>query len=161
MLFAPYHAVVRGILRTSFAEISRGRGASLAAQFAPDATLQFYGDHALGGERRGRAAIAAWFERLNGLFPGLRVTPLQIVINGVPWNTTVATRFSVTASLPGAAPYRNEGMQYIRIAWGRIVEDRIYEDTDRLKDALRTIDAAATPEAVRLRLGERSEVNPR
>ena len=148
MLFAPYHAVVRGILRKSFADISSGRGASVAAQFAPDATLQFYGDHVLGGEMHGRSAIAGWFARLHRLFPGLRVTPLQIVINGTPWNTTVATRFSVSASLPGGKPYLNEGMQYLRIAWGRIVEDRIYEDTDRLKDALRVIDAAGAPEAV-------------
>jgi ketosteroid isomerase-like protein len=153
MLLAPYHAVVRGILRKSFANISSGRGASVAAQFAPDATLQFYGDHALGGERRGRAAIAGWFERLHELFPVLHVTPLAAVVNGTPWNTTVATRFSVTASLPGGEPYRNEGMQYLRIAWARIVEDRIYEDTDRLKDALRIIDAARAPEAVAASLG--------
>jgi ketosteroid isomerase-like protein len=147
MLFAPYHAVVRGILRKSFADISSGRGARLAAQFAPDATLQFSGDHALGGEMRGRAAIAAWFERLNRLFPGLRVTPLQVVVNGTPWDTAVATRFSVSATLPGGEPYRNEGMQYLRICWARIVEDRIYEDTAKLNDALRLIDAVGKAEA--------------
>jgi len=147
MLLAPYHAVVRGILRKSFADISSGRGANLPTQFAPDATLQFYGDHALGGEQHGRAAIAAWFERLHQFFPGLHITPLQAVVNGTPWNTTVATRFSVSASLPGGEPYRNEGMQFLRISWARIIEDRIYEDTARLKDALRVIEAAGAPEA--------------
>jgi ketosteroid isomerase-like protein len=153
MLFAPYHAVVRAILRKAFVDISGGRGASVAAQFAEDATFQFYGDHALGGELHGRAAVAGWFERLNRLFPGLRVTPLQIVVNGAPWNTTVATRFRVTASLPGGEPYENQGMQFVRIAWARIVEDRIYEDTSRLKDALRAIDAATAPESASASLG--------
>ena len=108
----------------------------------------------MGGELHGREAVAQWFARVSRLFPDLRVTPLQIVVNGPPWRTTVATRFRVTASLPGGAAYRNEGMQYLRIAWGHIVEDRLYEDTDVLKDALRAIDASGTHEAAASALGE-------
>jgi ketosteroid isomerase-like protein len=154
MFFAPYHAVVRANVKRTFAEISRGRGANAAAKFAENATFQFSGSHAMGGELHGREAVAQWFARVSRLFPDLRVTPLQIVVNGPPWRTTVATRFRVTASLPGGAAYRNEGMQYLRIAWGHIVEDRLYEDTDVLKDALRAIDASGTHEAAASALGE-------
>jgi hypothetical protein len=31
--------------------------------------LKVSGDHVLGGERRGRAAVAAWFEQLQTYFP--------------------------------------------------------------------------------------------
>jgi ketosteroid isomerase-like protein len=147
LLVAIYHAVVRGILKRAYAELSAGRGARAAAQFAVDATFQFYGDHALGGELHGRDAIAAWFERLGGLFPDLRITPLRIVVNGLPWNTTAATRFRVSASLPDGRQYRNEGMQYLRISWGRVVEDRLYEDTELLKNALRIIEGFRNREA--------------
>ncbi len=143
MLFAPYHAVVRNILRNAFAELSAGRGAKLPPQFAADATFHFYGDHELGGELHGRAAIAQWFDKLGALFPGIRITPRSIVVNGGPWNTTVATRFAVDATLPNGESYHNEGMQYARIVWTKIVEDRLYEDTDLLKRALATIAASA------------------
>ena len=147
MLFAPYHGVVRLILRRAFADISRGHGERAAAQFSGRAVFRFYGEHAMGGELRGRETIAAWFARLHHLFPDLRLTPLQIVVNGPPWNTTVATRFGVEASLRDGTPYRNEGMQYVRIAWGRILEDRLYEDTGALQEALRALAAAGVAEA--------------
>ncbi len=44
-------------------------------------------------------------------------------------------------------PYRNEGMQYVRIAWGRILEDRVYEDTGTLERALHAVAAAGVAEA--------------
>jgi ketosteroid isomerase-like protein len=147
MLFAPYHAVVRRILRAAFADISSGNGARVARQFSDSAEFRFYGDHELGGELHGRTAIADWFERLHRLFPGIRITPLQIVVNGTPWNTTVATRFAVDAVLPDGSPYHNDGMQYMRIACGRIIEDRLYEDTELLKLALRTIETGVEPPA--------------
>jgi ketosteroid isomerase-like protein len=64
------------------------------------------------------------------------VTPLQIVVDGLPWNTTTATRFWVDATMPDGTLYHNEGIQFLRIVWGRIVEARVYEDTDVLKNAL-------------------------
>jgi ketosteroid isomerase-like protein len=147
MIFAPYHAVVRANLRGAFKMISSGRHGQVVAQFADDAVFRFSGEHALGGLLKGRRPIGNWFERLHRLFPDLRLRPTQVIVNGGPWNTRVATRFSVTATLPGGLPYENEGMQYVRIVWGRIVEDCLYEDTDRLKAALRRIAESGAEEA--------------
>jgi len=148
MVFAPYHVIVRKVVRRAFATISAGDAGRLAAQFAPDAVFRFSGDHALGGELHGRAAIEAWFARIGRLFPDLRLAPLDIVVNGGPWATTVATRFTVRATLPGGEPYENEGMQYVRLSWGSIVEDRLYEDTAALVAALHRIAEAGQPEAL-------------
>ena len=135
-----YHAIVRAKLRAAFAETSRTHDAEkTAAQFAPDAVLAFAGDSELGGERHGCAAIAAWFRRLFATFADFRLEPLTIVVNGPPWATTVATRFQVKATLPDGTAYANEGMQYVRLRWGRIVEDRIYEDTAKLERALAVV----------------------
>ncbi len=111
----------------------------IVTQFAHDANLRFAGSHALGGERHGRADIAAWFARLFELFPDIVFTPLPVVVEGWPLATTVATRFRVNATLPNGTPYANEGMQYLRLRFGRILEDRIYEDTAQLEAALATI----------------------
>jgi ketosteroid isomerase-like protein len=104
-----YHALVRGLVRRGFADLSRTKNvAPIVAQFADDALFAFPGDSPIGGERRGRRAIAAWFAELFSNFPDLRITPLAIVVSGPPWATTVATRFRVDATLPDGAPYTNE-----------------------------------------------------
>ena len=148
MLFAPYHAIVRRIVRNAFATISAGKTQGISRSFAPDAVFCFYGVHALGGELRGRPAIEAWFARTARLFPDLHVAPQHIVVNGGPWDTTVAARFTARATLPGGVSYRNQGMQFIRIRWGSIVEDRLYEDTAALAAALHRIADAGRTEAL-------------
>ena len=142
MLFL-YHLIVRAIVRRAYADLSAGKTEGVARQFREDAVFRFSGTHALGGELRGRKAIGEWFACLQRLFPGLKLTPLDIVVNGAPWATTVATRFRVDAMLPGNEPYENEGMQFIRLCWGSIVEDRLYEDTALLREALERIAQAA------------------
>ena len=140
-----YHAIVRAKLRAAFAETSRTHDAEkTAAQFAPNALLVFAGDSEFGGARRGRAAIAAWFERLFATLADFWLEPLTIIVNGPPWATTVATQFRVTATLPDGTACANEGMQYVRLRWGRIVEDRIYEDTAKLERALAVVAQAAS-----------------
>jgi ketosteroid isomerase-like protein len=140
-----YHRVVKTNLRKTFAAVSRGDGKTVMRAFAPDAALFFAGDHALGGTFQGRAAIGAWFERLFTTFPDLQLEPEKIVVEGFPWDTSVATRFTVTATLPTGGAYMNEGMQLLRIRWGRVVEERLYEDTQALSRALGTIAATGAP----------------
>ena len=134
---AVYHAIVRRIVRSGFARMSATHDAShVVAQFAGDGFVVFSGDSLIGGEYRGKTQIADWFARLFKLFPDLRIEPLTVVVEGWPWNTRVATRFAVSATLPDGTPYANEGMQFVRLSFGRIHEDRIYEDTAKLERAL-------------------------
>ena len=62
-----------------------------------------------------------------------------MVVNGWPWNTVIATHLAISATRPGGREYRNEGMQLLRLKWGRVVEDLIYEDTLKLDDELQRI----------------------
>jgi ketosteroid isomerase-like protein len=123
-------------LRRGFEEITNGHPTRATSRFAKDAVLQLCGDHPLGGVQRGRPAIDGWFKRARLFFPQFKLTPLQIVVNGTPWNTTVAMRFWVDATLADGTPYHNEGVQFIRIEWGRIVDYRMYEDTHVLRTTL-------------------------
>jgi len=135
-----YHAFVRRIVRNGFRKMNEAHDAAhIVAQFDDDATFTFLGDHALGCERRGRAAIAAWFVHLFETFPNLAFEPLAVVVAGPPWATMVATRFRVVSTLPDGSAYANEGMQFMRIRFGKVQEDRIYEDTAKLMAALTTI----------------------
>jgi ketosteroid isomerase-like protein len=131
-----YHQIVQRIVKQGFQELSQGNFEHVVKQFAPDVVFSFMGDHILGGERHGQEEARAWFQKLHRFFPDLTLTPLEIVVVGLPWNTVVHTRFDVTATLPGGVPYKNEGIQVLRLRWGKITEDRIYEDTAKLLKAL-------------------------
>jgi ketosteroid isomerase-like protein len=139
-----YHHLVRRNVRRAYRALSQGDHESVTRAFAPTAELWFVGDHALGGRLEGRELIREWFRRLFAIFPDLRLEPEVILVDGLPWNTVAATRFRVTATLPNGKPYTNSGMQFLRLRWGRIVEDRLYEDTHALSRALNEIAAGGT-----------------
>jgi ketosteroid isomerase-like protein len=132
-----YPAIVKRIIRRGFEDLSRGDFEATLRRFDPQARLLFSGEHALGGERRGVAAIHAWFVRLFALFPGIHWEVHRILVDGWPWDTWISTRFVVRAQVNGA-PYENEGMQLVRLRWGRVIEDYIWEDTAKLVAALNT-----------------------
>lgn len=48
----------------------------------------------------------------------------------------IATRFSLAAPRVDGSVYDNQGMQFVRLQWGRVVEDRLYEDAHRLEQEL-------------------------
>jgi len=80
--------------------------------------------------------------------------PSTILVEGGPWRTRAASRFAVFATFPDGTPYRNEGMQRLEIRWGRIHQDRLFEDTQAVAEALARLseaeaggDASALPTA--------------
>ena len=131
-----YHASVKKAVRRAFAVISRGGYEAVVRGFDPRAVLTFPGEHGLAGTFEGRDAIRGWFERLLDSFPNLTLQPTTIVVEGFPWDTKVATLFRAEATLPDGAAYHNEGIQFLRLRWGRVIEERLYEDTQAVARAL-------------------------
>jgi ketosteroid isomerase-like protein len=131
-----YRLIVKLMVKRTFARLSAGDYEGLVERFGDDARLHFLGSHALGGERRGREQVREWFRTAFELFPGLELVPDEVVVAGPPWNTRVATRFDVRAPREGGRVYANRGMQFLRLRWGRPVEDLLFEDTQRLVDEL-------------------------
>lgn len=146
-----YKTIVASQVRKAYRHISAGEFDRVLKNFHPDMRFQMMGDHHLGGERRGIDEARAWFAEVGRLFPDLKLEPLSVVVSGGPWNTRVATRFRVSSSLEGGGHYENEGMQFLRLRWGRAIEDRLFEDTQVLDDAIEHQRAATDGEAVRLR----------
>ena len=137
-----YKFFVRRIVRRTFADLSRGDYDAVVRRFGPRSRFVFAGDHALGGERRGQEAVREWFRAMLGRFPGIRIEPTDVLVNGWPWNTVVATHLEISATLADGRPYRNEGMQLLRLRFGRVVEDLIFEDTLKLDRVLRRFGAS-------------------
>jgi ketosteroid isomerase-like protein len=132
-----YKLIVRRNVRKAFEGLSRGDYEPVVRKFGPRSRFLFAGDHDLGGERVGPDEARGWFRDMLGRFPGIRIEPVDVLVNGWPWRTVVATHLVITATLPDGSPYRNEGMQLLRLRWGRVVEDLIFEDTLALDAVLR------------------------
>jgi ketosteroid isomerase-like protein len=132
-----YKLMVRRLVRRTLARLSRGEYEHIVGKFRPPSRFMFAGNHELGGERRGPDEARAWFQHMLRRFPGIQIVPREIVVNGWPWITVVATHLVIAAPRAGGREYRNEGMQFLRLSWGRIVEDLIFEDTLALEEELR------------------------
>jgi ketosteroid isomerase-like protein len=131
-----YKTIVASQVRKAYRHISAGDFDAVTGSFGDDIRFQMMGDHHLGGERRGIEQVRAWFEEVGRLFPDLWIAPLAVIVSGWPWDTRIATRFRVSASLDGGGTYENEGMQFLRLRWGKAVEDRLFEDTQVLDEAI-------------------------
>lgn len=115
--------IVRWRVRRVYAALGTGDPEPAIAAFAIDGRFVFPGSHAVAADCRGRAAITDWFRRFADLRPQFEL--LDVVACGPPWDMRVGIRF--TDRIGG--DYQNEGMQYARMKWGRIVLDRVYLDT--------------------------------
>ena len=131
-----YSMIVRRVVRAGFRALSAGDYEQVLRQFSPQVIFSFAGSAPLGGERRGVDAVREWFQSLFSSLPGIEFTVHQVIVQGWPWNTLVATRLSVVAPRPDESIYQNNAMQFLRLQWGKVVEDRLCEDTYKLASEL-------------------------
>ena len=131
-----YTTLVRRIVRTGFRALSAGDYEHVLRQFDSQVVFSFAGPAPLGGERRGVEAVREWFQRMFSYFPGIQFTVHHVIVQGWPWNTLVATRLSVAAPHADGSIYQNDMMQFLRLQWGKVVEDQLYEDTYKLAEEL-------------------------
>lgn len=127
-----YHFFVRRAVRRTFEQIEAGDYEALLRGYAPGAAQTFFGQHPLGGTRHTTASLRRWYERLFALLPELRFDLRQIIVQGGPWDTTVAVEWRDRARPRDGQPYDNEGVHVIRLRWGRVRDMRIYCDTQKI-----------------------------
>lgn len=95
---------------------------------APDVRLTFPGQNRWSGVFTGRAAVRRWLQDLVKV--GVMTYPDQVVAVGPPWNTTVCVRGRDHVDGPdGERVYENRFVIWGRMAWGRLKDYEVYEDT--------------------------------
>lgn len=137
-----YAWIVGRLVRRTFAQMSRGNYQAALRMFAPDVHFRFPGSHALAGEYHRKDQAADWFARAWGMFT-FDFDIHDVVVRGLPPNTRVCTRFSVKLTSPDGTTFENRGVQYVRLRWGKVVEDELYEDTQTVADAITHVVALA------------------
>jgi hypothetical protein len=111
-----YKTIVKRRIRHLFAEANRGNWQAIIDSLGSPFTYRFVGDTPLGGTRNKTSSMQEWFKRIYKLVPDAKLTPHQILVQGMPWNTNIMTYVIVNGTLPSVdgapgASYENEVMQ--------------------------------------------------
>lgn len=139
-----YKTIVARRTRSTFAALNGGDSGPLLAGLAAPAYHVMHGSHPLGGERTTRAAIEQWYARLFRLLPDLHFDVRSVLVAGPPWRTTVTVEWRDRA-LGGR--YENQGVNVVRLAWGKVKSIEIHCDTQDLARSCADIARQGTEEA--------------
>lgn len=123
-----YHSIVNRKIRATFDGLSEGQASALTNKLATDFEYHYVGDHALGGTRTNRADMLVWFDRLFTIFPGIAFEVQDVVVKGMPWQTTAMAHVAIDAD-----GHPNEMFQRITLSWGRITSVRTLVNLEALQ----------------------------
>jgi ketosteroid isomerase-like protein len=97
---------------------------------APDVQLTFPGQNSWSGVHRGKPQVERWLRRLAAV--GIQTFPDEVIATGFPWNTTMCIRGHDYLRGPdGEVIYENRFVIWGHLAWGRLKEYEVYEDTHK------------------------------
>lgn len=146
-----YHFFVRRRIHQVLAHLNAGDLAFVVNQFSPRAEHWFSGSHALGGRRSSGDEIRAWYGRLAAVFPDIQFQLKKLTSSGPPWRTHVAVEWTDSFPRQGLPP--NQGVFFITLSWGRVVEFHVYCDTAVLARTLLSLGERGVAEAVATPIG--------
>lgn len=121
-----YRWTVARILRSVYRKALAGEDSVMMMGTAPDVTFSFPGSSSFAASLMGRESLRAWLARFAALSPHFEIR--DIVVSGPPWNMTAAMRFRDAIG----ADYENEGVEWLRIRWGRVRSLDVFLDTERV-----------------------------
>lgn len=124
-----YNYVVKQIVRGSFRSLSQGDYQPAINLMADRCHYHFVGRHALGGHRHSRALIAKWFERFLRILPGFQFKPVNVLVEGWPWETFIAVRLQVSWKRPDGRMYENVALQMITLKWFKALDILTIDDS--------------------------------
>lgn len=121
-----YRWIVARLTRRAVLGGVSGRTALATRMMADDIAFEFPGSSSFAASTRSKTELAAWLARLAALEPAYLVK--DVVVTGPPWNTRIAVRLSDAIG----DDYTNEGMQYLRMRWGKVLSDEVFLDTEKV-----------------------------
>jgi ketosteroid isomerase-like protein len=128
-----YAWALRMVLRHNVSRFMAGDVHAFLRLYAYDATLIFPGRHSWSGEYRGKEEIERFLRRF--LAARLRGEIQEVVVKGPPWNTTMCVQFTDEATAPdGTVVYENRALILVKAAWGKILREEVFEDTQKVAE---------------------------
>ena len=121
-----YHFITRQIVKRAFADLSSDRYKHHLQRFHPQAELTVAGSPKTSGTYQSIDAISKAFEQLYNYLPKHQFDLQEIWVRGSFWNTRVAVAWIDNAVDSEGESITRQGMNFIRIRWGKVVEEKIY-----------------------------------
>jgi hypothetical protein len=102
------------------------------AMDADDVGFSFPGDSSFAPGAKDKRALERWLNRFVSL--GLQIYPDEVVLKGFPWHQTICVRGHIHLDTPeDGRVYDNRYVIWGRIAWGKLREYEVYEDTEETR----------------------------
>lgn len=99
------------------------------ALYADDVKFSFPGDSSFAPGASNKRELESWLSRFVGI--GLQIYPDQVILKGFPWRQTICVRGHIHLDDPeDGRVYDNRYVIWGRIAWGKLREYEVYEDTE-------------------------------
>jgi len=122
-----YSWLARAVLTRYMARLRAGDYGPLLALDAPDVRFRFPGDSSWAAEIDNRDDLGRWLQRF--VDTGLQIYADEVVVQGPPWNMTLCVRGTDHLDTEDGRVYENRYVIWGRIAWGRLRDYEVYEDT--------------------------------
>jgi ketosteroid isomerase-like protein len=137
---------VRALLLRNVRALMTGDPGPLLRMYADDAALEFPGEHSWGPVYRGKPEIEGFLRRF--LAAGLRGEVVDVFVAGPPWATRIAVLFDDWArDGEGVKVYENRSVIVLTTRLGKVVRERVYEDTQKVAAFDVVLEAAGSPAA--------------
>ncbi len=102
------------------------------ALYADDVRFSFPGESSFAPGAADKRELEEWLARFVEV--GLQIYPDQVVVKGFPWRQTVCVRGHIHLDdRADGRVYENRYVIWGRMAWGRMREYEVYEDTERTR----------------------------
>jgi hypothetical protein len=99
------------------------------AMDAEDVRFTFPGRNSFAPGATGKEELRRWLARFTEI--GLQIYPDEVVLKGFPWRQTICVRGHIHLDDPEQGRvYDNRYVLWGRIAWGKLREYEVYEDTE-------------------------------
>jgi hypothetical protein len=110
--------------------IRAGDAGPTVALDADDVKFVFPGDSSFAPGASNKREHEQWLERFIDI--GLQIYPDEVVLKGFPWSQTICVRGHIHLDDPeDGRVYDNRYVIWGRIAWGKLREYEVYEDTQK------------------------------
>jgi hypothetical protein len=109
-----------------------GDPAPTLAMDADDVKFAFPGDSSFAPGAGNKRELERWLDRFVAL--GLQIYPEEVILKGFPWRQTICVRGHIHLDDPEEGRvYANRYVIWGRIAWGKLREYEVYEDTEETR----------------------------
>jgi len=122
--------LAKQILLRYMARLRAGDYRPLLRLDAKNVRFHFPGDSSWAADLDGRDRLEGWLARF--VAAGIQIFPDEVVVTGPPWRMTLCVRGTDHLDAPsGERVYENRYVIWGHMAWGKLTDYEVYEDTQR------------------------------